>query len=623
MRTRTKLVAGVSAVLVALSTAIGVANSAPVATAPSNVMAAPDIPVENVMAHLNQLQTIATNNGGNRAHGRPGFRASADYVKAKLDAAGFTTTLQQFTHNSAAGWNVIAEWPHGDANNVIMAGAHLDSVPAGPGLNDNGSGTAAVLEVALAVSRAGLRPQKRLRFGWWGAEELGLIGSKYYADNLGATERGKINAYLNFDMVGQKDVTTWGVYNHDTAIANTFKEYFQAKGIPTTPISWNGSSDHSSFTRHNIKVGGVGSSSDPCYHAACDTISNVGSRVMGHTTNAIAHTVWKLAGVSDDPTGDYAVALTPASGSVAQGGSVTVAVSTQTTQGTPQQLTLSATGMPAGTTATFAPPSVQSGQSSTLTITTSASTPVATAPITVVATGNNGPRQASYSLTVTGVQPGGCAGTNPTDFSIPDNGGVESPIAISGCAITPTTATVAVDIAHTYIGDLVVDLLAPDGTPYVLHNRTGGGTDNIVKTFTVNVTGETADGTWKLRARDQASQDVGRINEWRLTLAAGTTGKCASHQTVKTGTLATGANEYHAFEVAAGGTLTGCLDGPDGADYDLYLQKLSGTTWSNVASGTTSSADETLSYSATAGSYRYRVHAYSGAGAYSMGYSGP
>lgn len=89
-------------------------------------------------------------------------------MKAQLDAAGYTTTLQPFTSGGATGWNVIADWPGGDTNHVIMAGSHLDSVTAGPGINDNGSGSAAVLETALAVARENLQPTKHLRFGWWG-----------------------------------------------------------------------------------------------------------------------------------------------------------------------------------------------------------------------------------------------------------------------------------------------------------------------------------------------------------------------------------------------------------------------------------------------------------------------
>ncbi len=119
---------------------------------------------------------------------------------------------------------------------------------------------------------------------------------------------------------------------------------------------------------------------------------------------------------------------------------------------------------------------------------------------------------------------GGCTGTNGTDVAIPDNTTVTSSIAISECSgNASSTATVEVHIRHTYIGDLVVSLVAPDGTAYVLHNRTGSGTDNIDKTYTVNLSSEVANGTWRLRVQDAASQDTGTIDTWTLNLGGGTT----------------------------------------------------------------------------------------------------
>ncbi|WP_435975390.1 S8 family peptidase [Streptomyces sp. Qhu_M48] len=107
---------------------------------------------------------------------------------------------------------------------------------------------------------------------------------------------------------------------------------------------------------------------------------------------------------------------------------------------------------------------------------------------------------------------------NLADVTIVDNGTVESPITVSGVTgNAPATLKVGVDVKHTYIGDLKVDLVAPDGTVYTVHNRTGSGTDNIVQTFTVNASSEVANGVWKLRVNDNASQDTGRIDAWNLT----------------------------------------------------------------------------------------------------------
>ncbi len=108
--------------------------------------------------------------------------------------------------------------------------------------------------------------------------------------------------------------------------------------------------------------------------------------------------------------------------------------------------------------------------------------------------------------------------TNGTDVTISDNATVNSPITVSGRTGNGSATTpVAVNIIHTYKGDLVVDLVAPDGSVYNLHNRTGGSADNIIQTFTVNLSSEALNGTWNLRVRDAANGDVGRIDSWSVT----------------------------------------------------------------------------------------------------------
>ncbi|MEV6952695.1 M28 family metallopeptidase [Streptomyces sp. NPDC051183] len=416
------------------------AASSPAAlAAPTAVTAAPtppDIPVANVKAHLSQLSTIAANNGGNRAHGRAGYKASIDYVKAKLDAAGFTTTLQTFTSSGATGYNLIADWPGGDPNSVLMAGAHLDSVTSGAGINDNGSGSAAVLETALAVSRAGLQPTKHLRFGWWGAEELGLVGSKYYVNNLPAAERAKFAGYLNFDMIGSPN-PGYFVYDDDPTIEQTFKNYYAGIGVPTEiETEGDGRSDHASFKNVGIPVGGLftgasntksaaqaqkwggtsGQSFDRCYHSSCDNTANINDLALDRNSDAVAYAIWTLG----------------------------------------------------------------------------AATPV----------------------------PPGPSFENTADVNIPDSpaAAVNSPITASGVTgNAPATTKVDVNIVHTYRGDLVVDLVAPDGTVYNLHNRSGGSADNLVQSYTVNASSEVANGVWNLRVKDVAAQDVGYINSWKIT----------------------------------------------------------------------------------------------------------
>ncbi|MGW3035614.1 M28 family metallopeptidase [Streptomyces sp. NPDC001178] len=306
-----RAVAAVGISVVMLLTGGSTAGAAPSAAA----AAAPDISVANVKAHLAQLQSIATANGGNRAHGSAGYKASLDYVRAKLDAAGFTTAVQQFTSSGRTGYNLIADWPGGNADQVVMAGSHLDSVSRGPGINDNGSGSAAVLETALAVSRAGYHPAKHLRFAWWGAEELGLVGSSRYVDGLSAANRSKISGYLNFDMIGSPN-PGYFVYDDDPAIEKTFKDYFTGLGIATEPeTEGDGRSDHAPFKDAGVPVGGLfsgadyvktaaqaanwggtsGKAFDACYHRSCDTTTNIDDTALDHNSDAVAHAVWKLS----------------------------------------------------------------------------------------------------------------------------------------------------------------------------------------------------------------------------------------------------------------------------------------------------------------------------------------
>ncbi|GIJ79849.1 Serine protease, subtilisin family [Micromonospora phaseoli] len=231
--------------------------------------------------------------------------------------------------------------------------------------------------------------------------------------------------------------------------------------------------------------------------------------------------LYVVNGDTPPPANDFSVAVSPTSGSTAPGGSVTATVATATTNGSAQSVSLSASGLPSGATASFSPATVTSGGSSTLTIGTSASTPAGTYTVTVTGTATSGTRSATYSLTVTGSGGGGCSGTNGTDVAIPDSGSaVTSSITISGCNRNASSAsTVAVNIVHTYRGDLVIDLLAPDGSSYRLKNSSiFDGTDNVNATYTVNLSSEAANGTWRLQVRDVYGGDTGYINTWTLTL---------------------------------------------------------------------------------------------------------
>ncbi|MER6311153.1 M28 family metallopeptidase [Streptomyces sp. NPDC001739] len=276
--------------------------------------AAPDIDVKAVKADLDQLQSIADANGGNRAHGKPGHKASIDFLKGKLDQAGFKTQVQEFDNNGATGYNLVADWPGGDESKTVMAGAHVDSVDAGPGINDNGSGSAGILEVALAVSKSGLKPAKHLRFAWFGDEEDGMVGSQSYVQKLGADTK-KIDAYLNFDMIGSPN-PGYFVYDDDARLEKVFKDWFAAKNIATEKeTEGDGRSDHASFKDAGVAVGGLfsgadykkteeqaknwggeaGKAFDACYHQSCDTSKNIDEKALDTNTDAIAAAIWQLS----------------------------------------------------------------------------------------------------------------------------------------------------------------------------------------------------------------------------------------------------------------------------------------------------------------------------------------
>ncbi|GHJ48771.1 aminopeptidase [Catellatospora sp. TT07R-123] len=624
--TRHPILRGLATVALACAATLGVGIPAQAAPAPAAALAAiPDISLTNVKAHLQQLQTIATANGGNRRSTTSGYTASVTYVYDKLVAAGFSVVKQNCTSGctSGAGPNVIADWPGGDANSVYMFGAHLDSVSAGPGINDNGSGSATILEMALTLAATNPTMLNHVRFGWWTDEEQGLNGSDFYANALSSTERTKIKAYFNFDMVAS---TNGGYFiNRITSTpGQVLKQYYDTNfpGLaPEENVEGAGRSDDASFNAVGVQTSGVAAGAsanktsaqvtkwggttgdyDPCYHSSCDTYpSNISDTVLNRSGDAAAYALWTLAVAPAPAVNDFSIAATPASGSTTAGGSVTSTIGTAVTNGAAQTVNLTAAGLPSGATASFSPASVSSGGSSTLTVTTTTSTPTGTYPVTVTGTGTDATHTATFTLTVAG--PPGCTSSNGTDVTIADLATVESSITVSGCAGNAGSAsTVEVHIVHTYQGDLAVNLVAPDGSAYLLHNRTGGATDNIDQTYTVNLSSEVANGTWKLRVQDAASGDVGYINSWTLSLGGSVPPACGGtngtdvtipdNTTVNstivvsgcTGTAsATSTVEVHIVHTYKG-DLVVSLIAPDGSAYVL----------SNRAGGSADNIDQTF-----------------------------
>jgi Zn-dependent M28 family amino/carboxypeptidase len=197
--------------------------------------------------------------------------------------------------------NVIAETTGGDPRNVIMLGAHLDSVQAGPGINDDGSGSSLILELFLALSK--YKTKNKIRFAWWGAEENGLLGSKFYTSNLAIKDVNDLLVYLNFDMVAKG---FFGVADTDGSSHGSkapkgsevtekiFVDYFTSKGIEVTPAVLTNGSDYASFWQTlNKPFGflhtGTAVEQDPCYHQACDTIDNPDSKTLTVNAKAAAH----------------------------------------------------------------------------------------------------------------------------------------------------------------------------------------------------------------------------------------------------------------------------------------------------------------------------------------------
>ena len=190
--------------------------------------------------------------------------------------------------------NVIAETGPAGAARVVMAGAHLDSVPAGPGLNDNGSGVAAVLEAAEQLAGRRLPEGAAVRVGFWGAEEIGLVGSRRYVDRLSRGERGRIRAYVNLDMVGSPRAEA-AVYDGEDEDGRRIEAALR-RGLPRDAPGEDlgGASDDASFSRGGIAVGGVFTGLDRCYHRACDTLENVDARLAARAARATADALVEL-----------------------------------------------------------------------------------------------------------------------------------------------------------------------------------------------------------------------------------------------------------------------------------------------------------------------------------------
>jgi Zn-dependent M28 family amino/carboxypeptidase len=264
--------------------------------------------------------------------------ASALYAQTQAGEVVVHVTTSTEADLDAVTHNVIADSPGGDPEKTVVVGAHLDSVVAGAGINDNGSGSATILEIAEEIAELGYtsgkggkgkgklpKQRNQLRFAFWGAEEAGLLGSEHYVAQLSDDELSEIAANLNFDMVGSTNYVRF-VYDGDGsdtepegppgsgAIEEIFTSYFESQDLASAPTEFSGRSDYGPFIAVGIPAGGLftgaegikteeqaeifggtaGVAYDPCYHQPCDDITNLSTRALSEMGDAAAHSVWTL-----------------------------------------------------------------------------------------------------------------------------------------------------------------------------------------------------------------------------------------------------------------------------------------------------------------------------------------
>jgi Zn-dependent M28 family amino/carboxypeptidase len=251
---------------------------------------------------------------------------AALYAATQAGATTARVTSSTQTDLAAKTTNIIADSPTGNAGKVLVVGAHLDSVVEGPGINDNGSGTATNLEIAVQLAKLKIKPKQKVRFAFWGAEEAGLLGSEHYVANLPDAQLTKIFANLNFDMLGSPNYVRF-VYDgdgSDTAVAGppgsaqiekVFTGYFTSQKLASKPTEFSGRSDYGPFIAVGIPAGGLfsgaegiktaeeatvyggtaGVAYDKCYHAACDDVNNLNTKALAELGDAAAHSVYTLA----------------------------------------------------------------------------------------------------------------------------------------------------------------------------------------------------------------------------------------------------------------------------------------------------------------------------------------
>lgn len=304
------------------------------------------ISFDSVWNHLEQFDKIAKDNGSNRAVGTPGGIASKDYIIQTVNKLGLNVVTQDFTNRyEALACNLLVEIPGKSKEEVLLVGSHYDSVQSGPGINDNATGVAVVLDIIRAIQESKIVPERTLRFAFWDSEETGVEGSPYYYNSLSDDEKDQIAAYLNIDMIASKDGE---IYISDTdgstidflinrykeqgvdeemleALKNGYssikfaegseklevlsKEIFVGLGVKVKEdLQFALNSDTAPFLsdiptmgisvikiiEEETEDGDVAILFAPCYHQSCDDITNVDKGILSSCLKATSMLIEKL-----------------------------------------------------------------------------------------------------------------------------------------------------------------------------------------------------------------------------------------------------------------------------------------------------------------------------------------
>jgi bacterial leucyl aminopeptidase len=481
----------------------------------------------NIYSTINTLQTYQ-----NRYYTSATGKTSAEWIRTTWQGlAGSRTdvTSELSTCSTCSTQPSVILTVRGNElpNEIVVLGAHLDSINGSgggsttqraPGADDDASGIATLTETLRIAMASGWKPKRTVKFIGYAAEEVGLRGSNAIAQahqaagaNVVAVLQLDMTNYRSGSSVDMRLVSDFSNVDMKTFLTNLFDTYLAPLGMTRgTYTCGYGCSDHASWTSAGYPSAmffeaGTGATSGASYnpniHTANDTLANMGNSAQNSA---------KFAQLGLAFLGEAAKTSTGGGANAAPVANFTSSVS---------GLTASFSDTSTDSDGSIASRSWNFGDSTTSTATNPAKTYAASGTYTVALTvTDNVGASNTISKSVTVGNAGAQTYTNTADVAIRDNATVNSPITVSGrSGNAPAATPVAVNIVHTYKGDLKVDLIAPDGSVYVLHNRSGGSADNIVQTYSVNLSTEALNGTWNLRVNDNAGGDVGYINSWSIT----------------------------------------------------------------------------------------------------------